>query len=155
MKEKEVVLLVDDSSSIRSLIRGIIQFEDKDRYHIFGMGDVKSAMSFLEKKTSKSKKIISIFLDIEMPKTDGFEMVKLIRSSDKEYIKSIPILAFTGNHKKHSREEYLKRGFDEFISKPVSSQIFFKKWFDVLKRKKMGKFAEGEEEGVRIEEELS
>jgi len=56
-----------------------------------------------------------IFMDHMMPKMDGMEAVKIIRSLDyKGYI-----VALTANAIAGQAEMFLKNGFDDFISKPI------------------------------------
>jgi len=56
-----------------------------------------------------------IFMDHMMPRMDGIEATKLIRSLD--YTK--PIVALTANALTGQAEMFLQSGFDDFISKPI------------------------------------
>ena len=58
-----------------------------------------------------------VFLDIRMPKLDGFEAIKLIRqlSNANRSVKTVAISASTLSHEESS---YNEAGFDAFISKP-------------------------------------
>jgi len=56
-----------------------------------------------------------IFMDHMMPKMDGIEATKLIRSLG--YNK--PVVALTANALAGQAEVFLKNGFDDFISKPI------------------------------------
>ncbi|MDD2238709.1 MAG: ATP-binding protein [Bacilli bacterium] len=57
-----------------------------------------------------------LLMDIEMPVTDGIELLKILK--EKEYNK--PIIALTANATSGDREKYLKLGFDEYIAKPIN-----------------------------------
>lgn len=67
-------------------------------------------------KINNSKKYDLLLLDIEMPVTDGIELLKILK--EKEYNK--PIIALTANATSGDREKYLKLGFDEYIAKPIN-----------------------------------
>ena len=55
-----------------------------------------------------------IFLDINMPEMSGIEAVKEIKK-----ITSTPTIALTANAFREDKENYLRNGFDDFISKPI------------------------------------
>jgi CheY-like chemotaxis protein len=56
-----------------------------------------------------------IFMDHFMPKMDGMETVKIIRSLGY----TLPIVALTANALAGQAELFLENGFDDFISKPI------------------------------------
>ena len=62
-----------------------------------------------------------ILLDIMMPGMDGFQTIKKIKENKKW--KSIPIYAVTAKAMLEDKQVILKHGFDDYISKPVSSNI--------------------------------
>ncbi len=57
-----------------------------------------------------------ILLDIMLPNMDGLEAARLIRQNPKTH--SIPILAVTAKVFPKDREECLKNGCNDYISKP-------------------------------------
>ena len=59
-----------------------------------------------------------IFMDHMMPKMDGIETTKLIRSLRYSY----PIVALTANAVKGQEEVFLASGFDDFLSKPIDTR---------------------------------
>jgi CheY-like chemotaxis protein/two-component sensor histidine kinase len=86
-----------------------------------------------------------IFMDHLMPDMDGIETLRMIRSIDTEYAKSVPVIALTtiandaaesaavGTTKGAASGEqmFLDNGFQAFISKPLSLakvDAFFKDW---------------------------
>ncbi len=60
-----------------------------------------------------------IFMDIHMPKMDGYEAAKTIRHSDKMDALTIPIIAVTADAFKDTEEQVLACGMTDFISKPI------------------------------------
>ena len=61
-----------------------------------------------------------IILDIQMPKLDGVETVKIIRKDDK--LKNIPVIALTAQAMVGDREDFIKAGFNDFLSKPIDTK---------------------------------
>jgi len=59
-----------------------------------------------------------IFMDHMMPKMDGIEAVKIIRSMGYAY----PVVALTANALIGQDKIFLDNGFDDFISKPIDSR---------------------------------
>ena len=60
-----------------------------------------------------------IFMDIQMPRMNGYEASRAIRTSAKKDAKTIPIIAMTANAFAEDVIESQKAGMNEHISKPL------------------------------------
>lgn len=58
-----------------------------------------------------------IFLDHRMPEMDGVETLEELKKLDS--LNNTPVIALTANAISGSREYYLEKGFDDYISKPI------------------------------------
>jgi two-component system, sensor histidine kinase and response regulator len=68
-----------------------------------------------------------ILMDLQLPEKNGFEVLKEIRDYEKNNkIKNSTIIAVTANATEGYREKCLMAGFDEYISKPLSSEKLLK-----------------------------
>jgi CheY-like chemotaxis protein len=60
-----------------------------------------------------------ILMDIQMPEMDGLEATRQIRGSN---VHQPVIIAMTANVMQSDKDECLKAGMDDFISKPIDMQ---------------------------------
>ena len=58
-------------------------------------------------------------MDHMMPGMDGVEAMKRIRAISDGPCKDTPIIVLTANAIVGSKEEYINRGFDGYLSKPI------------------------------------
>jgi CheY-like chemotaxis protein len=61
-----------------------------------------------------------IFLDLEMPKVDGFDLARMIRKSS--WNKSVPIVIVTGHDNRGTMHEVFQIGASFYLQKPVDRQ---------------------------------
>lgn len=59
-----------------------------------------------------------VLMDIQMPGLDGRQTTKIIRNSDIDHIRQIPVIAFTAESGSEVRAELSSLGFDGVLSKP-------------------------------------
>lgn len=64
-----------------------------------------------------------IFMDCDMPVMNGFEASKLIRQSELESGRHVPIIAMTAYDRPDDRERCLSAGMDEYLSKGASARL--------------------------------
>ncbi|WP_020527256.1 PAS domain S-box protein [Flexithrix dorotheae] len=72
-----------------------------------------------------------VFMDIQMPVMNGMTATKKIKELNLPYCP--PIVAMTAFSMQEEREEFLKAGLDDFISKPIKANALIskvKKWFE-------------------------
>jgi len=76
-----------------------------------------------------------IFMDCNMPITDGYTATEMIRSSEKNKgTARTPIIAMTGNVLEGDQEKCLDAGMDDYLSKPIQKDALgriLKKWLAV------------------------
>lgn len=110
MKEKPVILVVDDEHHNRSLME---DFLSPLGYDVIVAGDGEQALI----KVNESSPDV-ILLDIMMPKIDGFEVARRLKSNNTT--KTIPIVMLTALMDIESRIKAFEIGADDFFSKPVA-----------------------------------
>jgi CheY-like chemotaxis protein len=69
-------------------------------------------------------------MDMQMPVLDGYEAVRQLRAGGFK----APIVAVTAFAMSEDREECLRLGCDDFVSKPIEWDRFFAKLVGLLSR---------------------
>lgn len=72
-----------------------------------------------------------IFMDIQMPKMNGYDAARAIRAMDRNYCKRIPIIAMTANAFAEDVLAAKTVGMNEHIAKPLDMKVLvksLKKW---------------------------
>jgi CheY-like chemotaxis protein len=115
-KEKEdskakKVLLAEDDEATQLLVTRLLE---KYGIEVHVAEDGEKVISELARNSYDC-----ILMDIQMPRLDGFEATKRIRSSRAGF-KSIPIIAMTAYAMTGDREKFLQAGMDDYIAKPVN-----------------------------------
>lgn len=114
--ENKLFLVVEDEISNYKLIKAMLK---KTKAEIIWVSDGKSAIE----ECKKNDKIDIVIMDIKMPIMDGYEATRQI----KNYNKNIPIIAQTAYAMAEDRENSLKAGCDDYVSKPINIQEFLEK----------------------------
>ncbi|MCL2198569.1 MAG: ATP-binding protein [Defluviitaleaceae bacterium] len=104
------VLIVDDISANVYVTKGLLA------PYCLQIDSASSGFSAID-KIKKGAKYDLIFMDHMMPKMDGIETTKRLRTIGYNE----PIVAFTANALVGQEEEFLQNGFDGFVSKPIQS----------------------------------
>ena len=117
------VLLVDDNSKY---LKDALPFYG---YEVQTALDGLQAMKFLDKS---DEKFDIVLLDVMMPKMDGWQTLKAIRS--KETTKNIPIIMLTAINEDQKMISALKNGADDYIVKPFILPNLLARMEAVLRR---------------------
>lgn len=71
-------------------------------------------------RSGQEGKYSLIFMDIQMPRMNGYEAAKTIRSLDSEGAKTIPIIAMTANAFEEDKQNAFNAGMNGHIAKPLN-----------------------------------
>lgn len=120
--EKLKILVVDDESRMRKLVR---DFLVRNNYDVIeAENGAKAVDIFFEQKD-----IALILLDVMMPQMDGWQVCREIR----EYSK-VPIIMLTAKSDEKDELQGFQLGVDEYIVKPFSPKILVARVEAVLRR---------------------
>jgi CheY-like chemotaxis protein len=107
------VVVVDDNYIILRLTR---KYTEKCGHEIYEAMNGKEAVDLVKEKVPDI-----VFLDINIPIVDGFEVINIIRQWERENdIRKINIVVVTGFSKQYTKEMILAAGADAAQEKPLS-----------------------------------
>ncbi len=107
------VMLVDDSSFNRLLLRSILE------KHNIGIIEAVSGKTAIEKLHQGNCHLI--LMDIQMPELDGIETTRFIRENGSGVQKDISIIGLSGESGEKEIENALNAGMNDYLQKPVDS----------------------------------
>lgn len=122
--EKIKILVVDDESRMRKLVR---DFLTKSGYEVLEAGDGSEALDIFFNEHNSD--IALLILDVMMPKMDGWQVCKEIRQYSK-----VPIIMLTARSDERDELQGFELGVDEYISKPFSPKILVARVEAILRR---------------------
>lgn len=105
------VLMIDDSRTSRKILRGVLE---KGGHEVIGEA-VNGEDGYLKYKELRPD---IVTMDITMPVMDGIESLTLIKKENAD----AKVVMITAAGQKEKMVEALKRGAEEFITKPFNEQ---------------------------------
>ncbi len=105
------ILIVDDSSSMRKVIRKVLQISGFDVGEIFEASNGKEALEVLD-----SNWVDLILSDIHMPVMDGYQFLEELRK--KEDFNTVPVVLITTESDEMRLQRALSLGAQGYIKKP-------------------------------------
>lgn len=107
------ILLAEDNPDNHKLAKFILS---KAGHEVDGATDGEMAVRMV---LESQEGYDLILMDVEMPKIDGFEAVKMIR---REGFRDIPVIALTAHAMPEDRERCLAAGMNDYIAKPLKKE---------------------------------
>ncbi|MDO4333538.1 MAG: response regulator transcription factor [Eubacteriales bacterium] len=124
--EKRKVLVVDDESRMRKLVKDFLQ---RENFEVLEAADGSEALDIF----FADNDIALVILDVMMPKMDGWQVCREIRAFSK-----VPIIMLTARGDEKDELQGFELGVDEYISKPFSPKILVARVEAILRRSNGG-----------------
>src|SRR5215204_948465 len=122
MSGRPRVLVVEDDADIAGVLRRSL---DKEGYQVRVAGDGEAAL-----EESSVFEPDAVVLDLGLPKLDGVEVARRLRSGG-----DVPILMLTARDSLESRVEGLDSGADDYLVKPFERQELLARLRALLRRR--------------------
>ena len=116
--EGKKVLLVEDNELNREIATAILQ---ELGLSVDIAEDGTDAVDIMS--SAEGRKYDLIFMDIQMPKMDGYTATREIRTLNDPKCANIPIIAMTANAFEEDRKKAIKAGMNGHIAKPISADV--------------------------------
>lgn len=116
MSKQLKILLVDDFEMIRSLLKQALK--QLGYTDLSEAVDGVDALDKINKAHESGQPFDLIFLDWNMPKMTGIEVVQKCKSDDKH--KNLPFIMITAEREQKSVVTALKAGVSDYVIKPFS-----------------------------------
>jgi DNA-binding NtrC family response regulator len=104
---KERILIVDDDKII---VESLVEFLDLEGYEAEGVGTFAEAVTALDRRPCQL-----VITDVNMPETDGFELLRVIKQRHPEVV----VIMITGYGTIESAVEAIKMGAYDYLTKPI------------------------------------
>lgn len=109
------VLVVDDNSNMRKIMRAILK-----SFGIRAIHEAEDGLQALRILTGREVDII--FTDLMMQPVDGLAFIRWIRTSPATPCPYVPIVMITGHATKRSLDDARMAGVTEFLAKPLNAR---------------------------------
>ncbi|MBP9001782.1 MAG: response regulator [Lachnospiraceae bacterium] len=123
MNEIKTLLIVDDVDLNREILVDIFE----EQFNILEAENGEVAINILK---DKSDDIALIFLDLQMPKKNGLDVLNFM--NDKNLIQSIPVIMITGEATIDSDVKTYELGAADIIYKPFEPSIVIRRALNII-----------------------
>ncbi len=116
------ILLVEDEENIREVVKLNLELEE---YEVITSGNGKDALKKIEEQHFDL-----LILDVMLPDVDGFQICEQVRLSNME----VPIIFLTAKDTSLDRINGLKKGADDYLTKPFHLEELLLRVNNLIKR---------------------
>jgi len=123
--EVEILLVEDNPADVELTLRALRKNNLANRIHVARDGE--EALDFMFCRGAYSTRSPNalprfILLDLKLPKVDGLEVLRQLKSDPRT--RSIPVVILTASREERDLAESYKNGVNSYIQKPVDFDQF-------------------------------
>ena len=108
---EKAIIVADDSMIVKNIVEKAID----DEYMVLKASNGKEAIKHI---TDKKYEIIGMFLDLNMPESDGFMVLNYFKNNN--LFKKYPIVIISGDDTKETIEKAFTYDIVDMLNKPFS-----------------------------------
>jgi len=116
------ILLVEDEENIRDVVKLNLEMED---FEVVAAGNGKDALKYF-----REQHFDLLILDVMLPEIDGFQICEQVRLTNLE----VPIIFLTAKDTAMDRITGLKKGADDYLTKPFNLEELLLRVNNLIKR---------------------
>ena len=132
------ILIAEDEAKIRQLVASYLV---REGFKVVEAADGQQAVE----KFEDNDDVVLVMLDVMMPRKDGYDACREIRSKS-----DVPILMLTARDSERDEVTGFHMGADEYIAKPFSPTILVTRVKNLLKRTNANDMSDAEVGGLKI-----
>jgi CheY-like chemotaxis protein len=111
--ERLSILVADDTPANQKVIRNVLQ---RRGHRVTIAGDGREAAECALRGTFDV-----VLMDVHMPRTNGYDATRAIRTHERSQDRRVPIIALTTHSAAGDRETCLEAGMDAYLAKPIDA----------------------------------
>jgi CheY-like chemotaxis protein len=122
----EIILVEDKAEDVEMTLAALKERNLANKVHV--LRDGAEALAYIMENVdcragqSEERRPKVILLDLKLPKIDGMEVLKKIRSDERT--KAVPVVILTSSNEERDRMEGYKLGANSYVVKPVDFADF-------------------------------
>ncbi len=116
------ILLVEDEENIRDVVKLNLELEG---YEVVGTGNGRDAIKYFHEQHFDL-----LLLDVMLPEVNGFQICEQVRLTNME----VPVIFLTAKDAAQDRITGLKKGADDYLTKPFNLEELLLRVQNLLKR---------------------
>lgn len=130
MKEKDLILIVEDNSVNRQILTELFENE----FDVLEAENGQEALSLIQ---SREETLAAIILDIYMPVMDGYAVLEVMARNEKW--REIPIIITTADTTIETEQRLLNLGSYTIVHKPINADIIRRQLIYIVEKAKKRK----------------
>ena len=128
MSERGNILVIEDDPGNR---RGLVRALTREGYEVEAFAAAEPALAHLR----EDRRVSLVITDLILPGTDGFGVLEQARAIDP----GVGVLMITGHGSVESAVEAMKRGADDYLTKPVNLEELRKRVSTVIEKARLSR----------------
>ena len=124
----EIVLIEESESDAEIVLRALKRAQI--HVSVTHLDDGELAFSFLDRINSKKSPPVLILLDLKMPKIDGLDLIRRIKTNER--LRSIPLVVLSSSREDKDIRKAYELGINSYVVKTVDYETFSKLVVDTV-----------------------
>jgi len=124
ISEQQRLLIADDNADMRDYLCRLL----RPFWSVESVSNGRQALIALEREPADL-----VITDVMMPEMDGFELVRVMRSSEK--LNKTPVLLLSARAGEEARAEGIEKGANDYLVKPFSTRELFARITSLLQQR--------------------
>ncbi len=126
--QRLLILLVEDNPAHAELVKRSLE-EQRVGYQITHLSDGEQAVEYLFQRgdyadKQKHPRPHIILLDLRLPRLDGLDVLRQIKTADEEALRRIPVVVLTTSEAEQDLTQAYNRHANSYVVKPLNFEGF-------------------------------